>query len=53
MCYYERVYCIVRNHKLLYVDLLGTCYDLLIKPLPIMQKHIDIFRNRVVAGRIS
>lgn len=36
ICYYERIFCIVRNHTLLYVDLLGTCYDLLIKPLPIL-----------------
>lgn len=53
ICYYERVFCIVRNHKLLYVDLLGTCYDLLIKPLPLLQKHIDSFRKRVIMGKLS
>ena len=36
ICYYERVYCAVLNHKIIYVDLLGTCYDLLFKPLPIV-----------------
>ena len=51
--YYERVYCLVRNHVLLYVDLLGTCYDLLIKPVPLLQVHVDTFRKRVIEGRIS
>ena len=50
MCYYERVFCIVRNHSLLYVDFIGLCYDLLIKPLSITQKHVDSFRRRVVEG---
>lgn len=36
ICYYERVWCIVRNHSLLYVDLIGTCYDLLIQPIPLL-----------------
>ena len=53
IAYYERVYCLVRNHVLLYVDLIGTCYDLLIRPIPLMQNHIDIFRKRVIEGRIS
>lgn len=53
ICYYERIYCIVRNHKLLYVDMMGTCYDLLIKPLPIVQIHVDLFRRRVIEGRLS
>ena len=51
--YYERVYCLIRNHCLLYVDLIGTCYDLLIRPLPLLQQHIDTFRKRVIEGRIS
>jgi len=33
--YYERVFCMVRNHKVLYVDLIGTCYDILTKPIPL------------------
>jgi len=51
--YYERVYCLIRNHCLLYVDLLGTCYDLLIRPIPLLQQHVDTFRKRVIEGRIS
>jgi hypothetical protein len=53
IAYYERIYCLVRNHLLLYVDLIGTCYDLLIRPVPLMQVHIDTFRKRVIEGRIS
>ena len=53
ICYYERMFCIVRNHRLLYLDLLGTCYDLLIRPLPILQIHVDLFRRRVIEGRLS
>lgn len=53
MPYYERVYCIVRHHSVLYLDLLGTCYDLLIKPLPILQSHVDQFRGRVIEGRLN
>ena len=53
MPYYERVYCIVRHHSVLYLDLLGTCYDLLIKPLPILQSHVDMFRKRVIEGRLN
>lgn len=48
--YYERVFCIVRNHSVLYVDLLGTCYDILTKPVPLMQRHVDIYRHKVIMG---
>jgi hypothetical protein len=34
----------------LYVDLIGTCYDILTKPVPLMQRHIDIFRHKVIMG---
>jgi hypothetical protein len=37
--YYSRVYILIRNHLALYVDLVGNCYDLLIKPPP-MAPHI-------------
>lgn len=40
----------VRNHKVLYVDLLGTCFDILTKPLPLMQRHVDIYRHKVIMG---
>lgn len=48
--YYERIFCVVRNHSVLYVDLIGTCYDILTKPLPLMQRHVDIYRHKVIMG---
>ena len=48
--YYERVYCVVRNHKVLFVDLLGTCFDILTKPIPLMQKDVDLYRQKVIMG---
>lgn len=50
MNYYERVFCVVRNHQILYVDLLGACYDIENKPMPLMQRHIDIYRHKVIMG---
>ena len=35
---------------MLYVDLIGTCYDILTKPMPLMQRHVDIFRHKVIMG---
>jgi hypothetical protein len=32
---------------------MGTCYDLLMRPVPLQQNHIDAFRKRVIEGRIS
>ena len=51
MTYYERIFCIVRNHQLLYVDIMGTCYDLLIRPRPVLQRNIDVFRRKVITGK--
>jgi len=48
--YYERIFCAVRNHSVLYVDLIGTCYDILTKPVPLMQRHVDIYRHKVIMG---
>lgn len=48
--YYERVFCVVRNHQVLCVDLMGTCYDVLTKPMPLMQRHVDIYRHKVIMG---
>ena len=35
---------------MLYVDLIGTCYDVLNKPMPLMQRHVDIHRHKVIMG---
>jgi hypothetical protein len=48
--FYERVFCVVRNHQVLYVDLIGTCYDVLTKPMPLMQRHVDVYRHKVIMG---
>jgi hypothetical protein len=48
--YYERVFCVVRNHAVMYVDLVGTCFDVLNKPMPLMQRHVDIYRHKVIMG---
>lgn len=48
--FYERVFCLIRNHSVLYVDLLGTCFDILTKPVPLMQRHIDGYRHKVIMG---
>lgn len=38
----------IRNHVIQSLDLIGTCYDILTKPLPLMQRHIDIYRHKVI-----
>ena len=40
----------VRQHSVLHVDLIGACYDILTKPIPLMQRHVDIFRHKVIMG---
>lgn len=51
--YYERVFCVIKNHKVLYVDLIGTCFDILTKPIPLLQRHIDIYRHKVTMGTLN
>lgn len=51
--YYQRVFCIVKNHLVLYIDLIGTCYDILQRPLPLSQKDIEAFRNHVLMGNVN
>ena len=51
--YYQRVFCIVKNHLVLYLDLIGTCYDILQRPLPLSQKDIEAFRNHVLMGTMQ
>ncbi|EGR30774.1 hypothetical protein IMG5_123900 [Ichthyophthirius multifiliis] len=53
ICYYERIFCVLGHKKILFLDVLGTCYDLLFKPLPIVQNQIDNFRQRIIEGRVS
>ena len=44
--YYERIFCLIRNHKLLYLGLMGTWYDEDDKPLSLMQRHVYGFRDK-------
>jgi hypothetical protein len=29
---------------------MGTCFDILTKPIPIQQRHIDAYRHKVIMG---
>lgn len=29
---------------------MGTCFDVLTKPMPLMQRHVDIYRHKVIMG---
>jgi len=51
--YYLRVFCLVRNHTMLYLDLLGTCYDIMYRPVPLSQRDIEQFRNAVLLGTLG
>ena len=35
---------------MLFVDLIGTCYDVLTKPIPLSQRHVDTYRHKVIMG---
>lgn len=48
--FYERIFCLVKNHKVLFVDLIGTSYDVLTKPVPLGQRHVDTYRHKVIMG---
>jgi hypothetical protein len=48
--YYERVFCLVKNHFLYALDLYGSCHDLLHKTKLIDQKHLEIFRYKLGNG---
>jgi hypothetical protein len=48
--FYERIFCMVRNHQVLHVDLMGTCFDILTKPIPLCQRHVDANRHKVIMG---
>ena len=48
--YYERVFCLVKNHILISLDVYGACHDLLTKSLIIEQRFIDMFRYKILNG---
>ena len=51
--YYQRVYILIRNHLVLYLDLIGNCFDLLIKPTPINPAVLRDARNKLGFGLSS
>lgn len=51
--YYQRAFCLVRNHTMLYLDLLGTCYDIMYRPVPLSQRDVEQFRNAVLLGTLN
>lgn len=44
--FYRRVFCLVRGQMPLFLDMLGTGYDGKRRPAPMLQRHVDAFRNR-------
>ena len=48
--YYQRVFCLIRNHSLFPIDLFGSCHDLLIKTPLLDMKLIEIFRFKELKG---
>ena len=50
MIYYQRVFCIIRNHILFPIDLFGSCHNLLIKTPLLDMKQIELFRFKELKG---
>ena len=50
MIYYQRVFCLIRNHSLFPIDLFGSCHDLLIKTPLLDMKQIEYFRLKELKG---
>ena len=50
MIYYQRIFCIIRNHSLFPIDLFGSCHDLLIKTPLLDMKQIEFFRLKELKG---
>ena len=51
--YCERVFCLIKNHMIIAVDIIGSSHDLLNKPKVLDQKHLDVFRYKVLNGFYS
>jgi len=50
MAYYQRVFCLIRNHSLFPIDLLGSCHNLLTKSPLLDMKQIEFFRMKELRG---
>lgn len=55
--FYRRIFILIKNQGPLYLDLTATAYhqnqDLVPRPMPLFQKHIDAWRRRQLAERTS
>lgn len=29
---------------------MGACFDILTKPIPLLQRHVDVYRHKVIMG---
>ena len=50
MVYYQRIFCLIKNHSLFPIDLFGSCHDLLIKTPLLDMKKIEFFRLKELKG---
>ncbi len=48
--FYERVFCLIKSHMIIAIDLMGSAHDLLNKPKILDQKCIDVFRYKIING---
>ena len=48
--YYQRIFCIIKNHMLFSIDLFGSCHDLLTKTPLLDMKQIELFRYKQLKG---
>lgn len=51
--FYDRVFCLIKNHMILAIDIMGSAHDLLNKPKILDQKIIDVFRYKMLNGYFS
>ena len=50
MIYYQRIFCLIKNHMLFSIDLFGSCHNLLIKTPLIDYNQIELFRYKELKG---
>lgn len=48
--FYDRVFCMIKNHMILAIDIMGSSHDLLNKPKILDKKIIDVFRYKMLNG---
>ena len=48
--YYQRVFCLIKNHMLFSIDLFGSCHNLLTKTPLIDYSKIEMFRYKELKG---